>query len=534
MRRLLKINAVFLIAMLAAACQVETRKDPETLVWHLGAEPDVLNPITSTDAYASRIESLVYDSLIERDNETLEWKPKMAERWEVAPDKLHFTFHLRPGIRWQDGVPVTADDILYSFGRIMDPKVDAPHLRVYYQDIEKVEKLDDLTVRFTYKRPYFMALEFCGGIPIVPKHLFDNGENFNTHHLNRFPIGNGPYRFVAWDTGKKIVLERNEDYFGKTIGKMPAIKKISMEVIAEDTVALQVLKKGGLDYASLRPIQWVRQTDSEKFKEKFEKYQFYTPGYSFIGWNMKRPYFSDKRVRRAMTMLVNRESILAKLNFGLGKIVTGPFYVETKDYDKDVRPLPYDPEGAKKLLAEAGWADHDGDGILDKDGVPFHFEFLIPSGRKFAERLSTILKEDLRKVGIDMDIRRIEWAVFIKNLDERNFDAVTLSWVFGFEQDPYQVWHSSQAEKGSNFVGFKNAEVDRLIEQGRTEFDREKRAQMNRRIHELIDENQPYTFLYSSPSLVALHRRFTNVKVYPAGMDPIEWKVLEKPEVDVP
>lgn len=529
-------TSLILILFALGACDYKVASDPDTLVWHLGAEPDVLNPITSTDAYASRIESLIYDSLIERDNQTLEFKPKMASSWEISPDKLHFTFHLRPGIRWQDGKPVTADDIIYSFDRIMDPKVDSPHLRVYYQDVEKVEKLDDLTVRFTYKKPYFLALEFCGGIPIVPKHLFDDGQDFNSHPLNRAPVGNGPYKFVAWETGKKIVLEKNEDYWAisQLPEKVPAIKRISMEVIAEDTVALQVLKKGELDYAGLRPIQWVRQSESKKFNDRFDKYQFYSPSYSFIGWNTRRPFFSDKRVRRAMTMLVNRAAILEKLNFGLGHVVTGPFYFQGKDYDASIAPIPYDPEQAKKILKEAGWEDHDGDGLLDKDGSPFKFEFLIPSGRRTAERLATILKEDLAKVGIEMNIRRIEWAVFIKNLDERDFDAVTLSWTFGFDQDPYQVWHSSQTEKGSNFVGFKNVEVDRLIEEGRTEFDRERRSRMDREIHRIVDEEQPYTFLYSSPALVALNKRFTNVKVYPGGMDPLEWRIAKKPEVEAP
>jgi peptide/nickel transport system substrate-binding protein len=532
MRRLsIKTNLrIFLSVGLAAwvtlaACDFHVLQDPQTLVWHLGAEPDTLNPLTSTDAYASRIDGLIYDTLIERDNKTLEWKPKMADHWEVSPDKRQFTFHLREGVKWHDGQPVTADDIVYSFERIMDPKVDAPHLRVYYQDIEKAEKVDDRTVRFTYKRPYFLALEFTGTIPIVPKHLFDNGEDFNSHSQNRAPIGNGPYRFVRWDTGKKILLERNEDYWGKEIGRMPEIKKLDFEVIAEDTVALQILKKRGLDFAGLRPIQWVRQTDSKKFNDHFQKYQFFSPGYSFIGWNMRRPYFSDARVRRAMTMLVNREAILKKLNFGLGEIVTGPFYFQSPDYNHDVKPLPYDVEGAKKLLQEAGWEDHDGDGILDKDGKPFRFEFLIPSGRRFAERLANIMKEDLKKVGIDMTIRQLEWALFVKNLDDRKFDAVTLGWVFGVEQDPYQVWHSSQAEKGSNFVGFKNEEADRIIVEGRQEFDRNKRAAMYRQLHKIIDEIQPYTFLYTSPYLVAVDKRFTNINIYPGGMDPIEWKV---------
>lgn len=510
-----------------SACQYQTPKDPETLVWHLGAEPDTLNPMTATDAYASRIDGLIYDSLIERDNKTLEWKPKMADHWEISPDRRQFTFHLREGIRWHDGVPFTVDDILYSYHRIMDPKVDAPHLRVYYQEIEKIEKINDRTVRFTYKRPYFLALEFCGTIPIVPQHLFDNGEDFNSHSQNRKPIGTGPYRFVSWETGKKITMERNEDYWGRSIHRMPSIKKINFEIIAEDTVALQILKKGGLDFAGLRPIQWVRQTNSKKFNDHFKKYQFYTPGYSFIAWNMRRPYFSDKRVRRAMTMLVNREEILKKLNFGLGQIVTGPFYNQSPDYNPDIKPIPYDVERGRRLLKEAGWDDHDGDGILDKDGVPFRFEFLIASGRRFAERLASILKEDLKKVGIDMQIRQLEWALFVKNLDSRRFDAVTLGWVFGVEQDPYQVWHSSQVEKGSNFVGFSNAEADHLIVRGRKEFDRQKRAALYRRLHAIIDEVQPYTFLYSSPYLVALHRRFSNVNIYPGGMDPIEWTVEE-------
>ncbi len=518
-------SLISLFLLFLISCTYQVPKDPEALIWHLGAEPDTLNPITSTDAYASRIDGFVYDSLIERDNQTLEWKPKMAERWAISPDRRQFTFYLRQGIRWHDGVSLTVDDIIYSFDRIMDPKVDAPHLRVYYQDIEKVEKIDERTVRFTYRRPYFMALEFCGTIPIVPKHLFDNGEDFNSHSQNRAPIGMGPYRFVRWATGKKIVLVRNEDYWGRAINRMPEIKKLNFEVIAEDTVALQILKKGGLDFAGLRPIQWVRQTSSEKFSRRFAKYQFYSPGYSFIAWNMRRPYFSDKRVRQAMTMLVNREEILKKLNFGLGRVTTGPFYIESKDYNREVSAIPYDREGAKRLLKEAGWEDHDGDGVLDREGVPFHFEFLIPSGRRFAERLSSILKEDLRKVGIEMEIRQLEWALFVKNLDDRKFDAVTLGWVFGVEQDPYQVWHSSQSEKGSNFVGFSNPEADGIIEMGRQEFDRKARAALYKRLHALIDEAQPYTFLYSSPYLVALDRRFENVKVYPAGMDPLEWRV---------
>ncbi len=505
------------------SCNVRVPKDPAWLVWHLGSEPDTLNQITATDAYSSRINSFISESLVERDNRTLELIPKLATQWEISDDKLQFTFHLRQGVKWHDGKPFTAEDILYSYQRIMDPKVDAPHLRVYYKDLKKVEKIDEQTVRFTYARPYFKALEFCGGIPILPKHIFNNGEDFNNHSFNRHPIGTGPYKFVRWDTGKKIVLERNEDYWDKN--HFPEIKGILFKVINSDTVALQELKKGELDLAGLRPIQWVKQTDSKKFNEEFDKLQYYTPGYRFVGWNLHRPFFKDRMVRQALTRLINREAIVDKLEFGLGKVISGPFFFESYEYNQKIKPIPYNPNEAKKMLEDAGWTDHDGDGIRDKAGVPFKFTFLIPSGARFYERLATLMKEDFKKAGIVMEIRTMEWAAFIGRINKRDFDATSLGWSFGFDEDPYQVWHSSQTKEGSNFVGFENAEADQIMEQARMTFDKNERAKLYHRFHEIVNEEQPYTFLYTGSALIARSARFQNVKVYKGGIDILEWQL---------
>ncbi|MDO8643973.1 MAG: ABC transporter substrate-binding protein, partial [bacterium] len=431
MRLRFKTAALFLL--LFTACHFRVPQDPFTLVWHLGAEPDTLNPIIASDAFASYLNSFIYETLIERDNKTLEWKPKLATHWTISPDHRTFTYFLRTDVKWQDGQPFTADDIVFSFRKIMDPAVDAPQLRVYYKDIIDAKKIDDATVQFTYRTPYFMALGFTGSLPIVPQHLFKEGDDFNKHPIGRAPVGTGPYRFEKWVTGKGIRVVRNENYWGKK----PEIRAIDFEVVAENAVALQVLKKGELDFAGLRPIQWVRQTDSEKFLKRFQKFSYYTPNYSYIAWNNRHPIFGDKRVRQAMTRLINREAILEKLNFGLGKIVTGPFYLESDSYDPSVPVIPYDPAEAKALLAEAGWKDSDGDGVLDKGGKPFEFEFLIPSGSRFSERLGTILKEDMAKAGIRVTIHSLEWALFTKNLDDRKFDAVTLAWSLGFDQDPY-------------------------------------------------------------------------------------------------
>ncbi len=491
------------------------------LIYHIGAEPGTLNPIVATDAYESVINGgNIYETLIERDNATLELKPLLAESWEISEDKLTYTFKIRQGVKWHDGAPFTSADVVFSYKTIMDPKVDAPQLRSYYQEIRDVEAIDDYTVKFTYARPYFLALEFCGGMPIVPKHIFEKGD-FNTNPAGRSPVGTGPFKFVKWTTGREVVLEKNPDYWGEK----PHLNRIVFRIITDSSVALQVLKRQELDVASLTPIQWEKQTNSPDFEKHFDKFSYFTPNYSYIGWNSKRPFFADKRVRTALTHLVNRELILDKVMYGLGAIVTNPFYINSPEYDKSIEPIPYDPAAARKLLEEAGWVDHDNDGIRDKDGVKFSFEFLIPGGSETGEKIATILKEELDGIGIDMTIRKTEWAVFTTRLNERNFDAVTLAWSMGIESDPYQIWSSTQAEAGSNFIGFKNAEVDRLIEEARKEFDRDKRIELYRQFSEIIHEEQPYTFLFCRKATVAVNKRFENVTVYPLGIEPTEWYV---------
>lgn len=519
---------ILIIAFLALARPVASFGSPagspddgDWLVNNLTAEPGTLNPITATDAYASNINGYLYESLVKRDEKSLELVPELAESWDISEDHLTYTFRLKHGVKWHDGHPFTARDILFSFERIRDPKVDSAHLRNYYQDIEKLELLDDFTVRFRYRIPYFRALEFCGGIPIVPAHVFRVGDDFNQHPIGRAPMGTGPYRFLKWDTGKEIVILRNGDYWGER----PHLDRIVFKIITDSTVGLQVLKQGALDLMSLRPIQWMRQTQSRRFQENFEKLKYYLPSYSYVGWNNRRPLFSDRRVRRAMTMLIDRETMLKKILFGLGTVVTGTFYVKSPEYNAAIQPYPYDPAGAVALLKSAGWEDHDGDGILDRDGTPFSFEFLISSSSKFGEQLATILQENLKQVGIRMEIRKLEWAVFIQRIDERNFDACTMGWSLGWETDPYQLWHSSMTDKGSNFVGFKNEAADALMEEARKEFDAGKRRKLYHRFHEILHEEQPYTFLFTTEALVAVARRFENVNVYPMGLYPREWWV---------
>lgn len=513
-----------LITLFLVSCQAQPQSPPATLRVGLSAEPDILNPILASDAYASQIDGYVNDTLIERDKDTLKFKPKLARKWKISSNHLAYTFFLRNDVTWHDGKPFTADDVIYSFKKIQDPSVEAPFLRVYYADVERVEKIDDYTVKFVYKKPYFLGLSVCGGIPLIPKHVFDlPGEDFNYNPANRHPIGVGPFQFVEWKTNKKIVLERNENYWGPK----PAIRRIEFKIITDDTIALQVLKKGELDIASLRPIQWVKQTSSQRFATAFNKYKYLVPGYNYIGWNSKNPLFSDKKVRQAMTLLIDRKKILEKINYGLGEITESPFFVGGNQYDISLKTHPHNPGFALQLLAEAGWQDTNGDGLLDRHGIPFSFVFLYPASSKFTERVAPILKEDLKKVGIEMNIERMEWAAFIGKIEKKEFEATSLGWSIGFEDDPYQLWHSSQSkiERGSNFVSFENGEVDRAIEEARAEFNPERRNSLYKKMQKIIYDEQPYTFLFANYSLVVVSNRFKNVIVHKAGIDPMEWEL---------
>ena len=520
------LAALALCAMLSS-CDWRVDRDPNVLVLSLLSDPPTLNPITYTDTTSLSVLKYVYESLLERDNRTLDFVPKLAERWEVSPDKLSYTFWLRRDVLWQDGVPFTADDVVYTFDRMRDPKVDAARMRNYLSDVVKIEKLDDHRVRFVYAKPYFKALEIFGGMMIMPKHLFDDGTDFNAHRLGRAPVGTGPYRFVEWKTGRRIELARNELYWGNR----PAITGIVFRIISDQMVAFQLLKKGAIDDSTIRSIQWTRQTESPSFNSKFQKFRYYLPNCTYIGWNMRRPFFTDSRVRIAMTMLVNRREILEKILLGQGEIIDSSFYLFGRNYDKSIEPYPFDPQRAKELLDEAGWVDTDGDGIRDKDGVPFRFTLLSAAGDRMSQSIGLFLREELGKVGIAMEARQLEWATMLSLLSKRDFDAASLGFTLAVEEDPFAIYHSSQAAEGSNFVGFSDARADAILEDARGEFNRWKRRELYHEFQRILHREEPYTFLFTLPSLVAVARRFEDVTVYRLGVDTLEWKVGPWPEL---
>lgn len=555
------------------------------VIVRFNAEPDTLNTWLSTsDAYAQYIAGYIHNSLLRQDPETYEWQGSLAERWieedvvvkkdgtklrgkvsanpagdsgpvelktssggtiRLARDQVQevrrgvsFTFFLRRDVRFHDGKPMTATDVKFSFDTIKNEYVDDPSLRTYYNDLESCEVLDKYTVRLTYSKQYWKAIEFAGGFEILPKHIYDPdnlsqkdpkafGKQFNESPYNRKPIGAGPYKFEKWDTGSQVILTRNDDYWDMV--RRGHLDRFVFRFISDPVAALQSLKNGEVDFIPTRinAEQFEEEMNDPALLKRYAKIEYYTGGFCWIGWNMQNPVFEDVRVRQAMAYgAVNLQEFLDRIMYGHGITVTGIQYYFGPAYNHDVRPYPFNPEKAKQLLLEAGWYDRDGDGLRDKNGMPFRFEFLIPSGNDIYRRRAALMKENLRKLGIDMTVRELEWATFIQNITDRKFDACNLCWAGSLESDPYQIWHTSQiGNHGDNFVGFGNAETDRLIEQSRITIDDAERHKIFFEFHRILYETQPYLFLYLQPELGAYDKRYRGVKLYRVrpGYDLTEW-----------
>ena len=530
------------------------------LIIHSLSDPEQLNPLTSNDASSSEVNGYIFESLLSRNPRTLELKPLIAEsRPEISEDKLSYAFKIRKDARFQDGRPVTGEDVLFSVKAIKSPFVNAPFLRVYFNSVLNAELLDPYTIRFVIKEPYFLNESVLGGIIVLPRHYYDPenllervtvrelaqdpaklpaevkkfGDLFNRNY-NRNPLGSGPYKFNLWNTGREIELVRNGDYWGndKEGIDQPHVDRLKFRVVNNMDAALTRLKSGSLDFMeSLQPVQVVRGTSSDRFNRQFKKYEYYAPTYTYIGWNNDHPIFRDKRVRQAMTYLTNRKQIVQTVLFGLGEVVDSHIYLFRPEYDKSLVSYPFDPRKALALLNEAGWKDTDGDGILDKliDGkqVPLRFEIKINAGNAVRESVALVLMDELKNHGIAASVRQLDWTIFLNDVKNHQFDAVVLGWQMSTtDPDAYQVWHSSQAaNKGSNAISYKNARVDEILEQYRREFDPQRRIELYKEFQQILHDEQPYTFLHVRKTVSAVHRRFQGVEVFPDGLRPTDWWV---------
>ena len=497
---------------------------------NFGTKVGKLTPLISTDVYASWIQNLVMEPLVARDPNSLEFVPRIARRWDISDDGLTMTFYLRDGVTFSDGHPLTADDVVFTFDWIRNPEVNAPRDRAYLTTMKDVKKINDLTVQFTFTESYFKNFEVAAYTNIMAKHF---NAKFTPNQFNEktgLLLGSGPYMLEnpeTWTPGNGVVLVRNPRYWNVP----PTFDRINFSEIQEESA--QMVQFGNQEHDMIRctPPEYEKLIHDQRIMSFSNNYRYPTPyaGYTYIGWNQKRKIngkdtetaFSNKRVRQAMTMLVDRERMAREIFLGYATVASGPFAPTGPQADPNVKPWPYDERRAKELLKEAGYEDRNGDGVVEgADGKPLKFTLTYPGGQEIYEKMILFLRDNFARGGIIMEPERLDWPVLVNRLNQSDFDAVILGWSSVPESDAYQVFHSSQiADQGDNRTSYRNPEIDKAIENARKTMDTAKRMEYWHQVHRILHEDQPYTFLFNRDALKLINKRVKNVELSKIGLN---------------
>jgi peptide/nickel transport system substrate-binding protein len=522
------------------------------VIWHQLSDIERLNPFLSTDEASLYVQLQMFEVLTAQNYRTYEWIPILGGLPEESADHLTFTFPINQGAHWSDGKPVTAADVIFNYKTVLNPLIiNASQKRGDFYNLDSVyyPNGDQNKVAFHFNKFRYNQLTIINYIQLIPKHIFDpNGLSdkiswqdlhdpnsksqamaefaawFQDEKMGRDPkfmIGSGPYKYQQWITNDRIILQRDTNYWGKGRKWQYAYPdQLIFKTIKDQNAMLTALKAHDIDVTeAIRPNQYLSQVDTNG--THIAKDTVYENAYTFLAWNNSRPLFKSKKTRQALTMLVNRDEILHNIIHDLAKKIEGPVMPTQPNFDPTVKEPAFDVEGAKKLLAEDGWTDSDGDGILDKviDGkrTPFKFTFQTNEGNETRKQILLVVANQLKKGGIDAGVSSIEWSVFLENQKSHNYDACYSGWVgnAGIEDDIRGLWHSSQiAKKGTNFYCYNSPEADRILDAIEQETDKAKRLDLEHQIQHLIVDDQPVTFLFSTPLFIAWQDRFDNVEFF--------------------
>jgi len=503
-----------------------------TLYLSMWSAPEgMFNDTLSESLYDSYINDLIYDALIGFDD-TLAVVPELAESWEVSEDNLTITFKLRENAVFHDGHPVTAEDVEFTFTSMCHPEYQGVRYQNFAQilgaeayhngeadSVEGIKVIDEHTISFTLAEPFSPFLVRLG-FGILPKHLLKDvpPAEMPAHAFNKNPVGCGPFKFTKYETDQYIELTAFGDYY---VADRPYLDRIIYKILNQD-VALAQLEKGEVDCINVDPadIEAVQELSGIHMTEYADL------GYQYMGMNATRDFFADAKVRQAFVYAINRQAIVDQLLVGHGEVLNAPMPRCSWAFSEKMNTYDYDPDKAQALLAEAGWTDSDGDGILDKDGKPFAIELLYPSGNKVREASAPVIQADLKKIGVDVTLNMLEFATLVPRIfEERDFDCYLMGWSLSIDPDPTTIWHSSQSEPGGwNPVGFVSEESDRLMKEATLVYDKAQRSKYYEEWQVLVNDWCPYVFLYSINEIWAINDRVENLV---PGAQGFAWNCTE-------
>ncbi len=508
----------FVFIMMAPQAGAERKTDGKpdggTLNYGEYGRPSTLDPITSNDMISMRIIELIFNGLVGI-NEKQEIVPELAERWEISEDGKYYTFYLRQDVMWhpkegEEPAPFTADDVIFTYNIMMHPKTITA-MKVRYEFIESVTKMDDYTVQFTLKRPILNALAKFS-FKVIPKHGPANTEFLSREDpFVQKPIGTGPYMLKNITADREVILVANEDYFK---GR-PHINKFAARPFADQNIMSQALLFNAIDMIVLVNHRDIPQIQGDK---RYILQPYNALSYSFFGYNIRNPLLADKRVRKAFTYAVNRQEMLDSFFQGQGTIISGPFAPGSWAYNLDVQPLTFDPQKAIELLNEAGFVKGD-DGIMVKDGQKLSLKLKVPIAKESeaVKRVVLAFKNYLNKIGVDIEGEFKEWLSWKEDVFlNHDFDIIFASWVFDDSADISSLFHSAEIGPWkNNFGAYSNPEIDSLIVESKLTLDHEKRRTINRKLHAIIADESPYTFLWTLTNYAAFNKKLRHVAIHP-------------------
>ncbi len=521
MKRLACVLIMFLFCVFmmlpshaTAATKDDGNPDGGTLNFGEYGRPATLDPITSNDMISVRIIELLFNGLVGID-EKQEIVAELAERWEIAEEGKIYTFYLRQDVTWhpredEEPLPLTAEDVIFTYNIMMHPNTISP-LKVRYEFVESVTKVDDYTVQFILKRPILNALAKFS-FKIIPKHGPQNPEFLTREDpFVQSPIGTGPYMLKNITADREVILVENENYFK---GR-PHIEKFIARPFADQNIMGQALMFNAIDMIVLVNHRDIPQIQGDK---RFVLQPYNALSYSFFSFNLRNPLLADKRVRQAFTYAINRQEMLDSFFHGQGTIISGPFAPGSWAYNLDVQPLPYDPEKAIELLKEAGFTQGD-DGIMAKDGQRLALTLKVPIAKESeaVKRVVLAFKNYLNKVGVDIEAEFQEWLAWKEEIFfKHDFDIMFASWVFDDSADISSLFHSAEIGPWKNNCGaFSNPEVDSLIVESKLTLDHEKRRTINRKLHAIIADENPYSFLWTLTNYAGYNKKLRKVAIHP-------------------
>jgi peptide/nickel transport system substrate-binding protein len=509
--------AAALLIVLSLTCRRETPAPPPPprpvtfqpddggrLVRRLEGDVKTLNYLLQQTEDERQVLSLLYDPLIDLD-QSLAPIPGVAASWDVLDGGKTYVLHLDPRANFSDGTPVRASDVVFTLNQIFDAQ--STQFGPWFEGLDRAQTkaIDEHTVRVVFDSAHAGRV-YAFNLGVMPEHVYGKEDFSKTTKL----VGNGPYVLTKRDRDRSLLLERRDNYWREK----PAIASVRFRPIKDNAVAWRAMQRNDIDVSRIDNDLWFRVKDDPKVQQQLDFQTVWQLGYNCIVWNLSEPLLSDARVRRALAMSFDRQTVIDQLYHGQARVVTGPFTSDQRENNPESTPIDFNPTAAAALLSSAGWKDSDGDGVLDRDGKKFELTLLIIAGSNVSRDQAQVFQNALAHIGVKLEIKALDDAAFYDLVMQRNYQAAFLSWVNEPDPDPSDLFHSRQiAPAGMNVTGYANAEADQLMDEAAAELDAARRVELYHQLHDVLARDQPFLWTVQVSEKWAVNRRVQNVRV---------------------